>query len=155
MLTERIAIIILLCVIFTKAEEVSFSQDITSGSGTVFEQKCCEIGDHPFYSLDNAVLNIANDTVLKIIASNVVLNSKVSLKYLENVLIIGHATPTVSCNSIGTIMLSSCNNVAIKGINWENCGSRNKSFYPGGISFYNSSIITSQHCTFSSSMGLC
>jgi len=143
-------------VIFAKAQEsTSSSQDITSGSGIAFEQTvkpCCVVGENTFYSLDSAVHSIANNTMLKIITPNVILDSKVSLINLENISIIGHKIPTVNCKSMGAISLSSCNNVTIRGIKWENCGSSNKSSYPG-ISFYNSSILNIQQCTFYSSMG--
>ena len=42
--------------------------------------------------------------------------------------------------------------MAIKGINWENCGSSNESPYPV-LSFYKSSNVTIQNCAFYSAMG--
>ena len=159
MLTKRIILTFILSVVFTKAEEIpneTFSQDFASGSRTVVDlviKPCCMIGDHPFHSLDSAVHSLTNNTIIKIIEPNLVLNSKVRLENFESITISGHRTPTVMiCNGVGAISFSSCNNVTIKGINWENCGSCNESPYPG-IGFYKSSNLTILNCTFGSSMG--
>ena len=158
MLTERIVIFFILFVVFTKAEEISnetFPQDIASGSGTVVDQvikPCCVIGDRSFHSLASAVHTLINNSIIKIIEPSVVLNTNISLEKLENISVIGQGTPIVNCNSIGAISFFSCNNVTIKGINWENCGSIDGSSYPG-ISFYKSSNLTIQSCSFSSSAG--
>ena len=53
---------------------------------------------------------------IKIIRSNVVLNSKVTAENLENITIIGHGNSTVNCIGIGAINFISCNNVTIIGI---------------------------------------
>ena len=159
MCTKSVAIIIVVSVIFTKAEELisneTFPQDITiSGSESVFEQvikPCCLIGDHHFYSLDRALHSLTNDSIVKVIASIALLNSKVSIKNLENIAIVGHGTLTVSCSGIGAISFSFCNNVTIKDVVWENCGSSNKSTYPG-IGFHKSSNLTVQNCKFHSSI---
>jgi len=158
MLTEKVITIFILSVVFTKAEEISnktFSEEITSGSGTVVDQvfkPCCVNVNHPFYSLAGAICSLTNNSVIKIIKSNVVLDTKVSLENLENISIIGLETTTVNCNWIGAISLSSCSNVIIKGIEWEKCGSSNESYYPA-IRFYKSSNLTIHHCSFVSSAG--
>ena len=158
MLIERIVIIFILFVVFTKAEEISnetFPQDVASGSGTVVDQvikPCCVIGGRSFHSVASAVHTLINNSIIKIIEPGVVLNTNISLEKLENISVIGQGTPIVNCNSIGAISFFSCNNVTIKGINWENCGSIDGSSYPG-ISFYKSSNLTIQSCSFSSSAG--
>ena len=90
--------------------------------------------------------------MITISKSHVTLGTKISLENLENVSIIAHQASTVNCKGIGAIKLSSCNNVTIKGISWENCGSSSGSSYPG-ISFYRSSKLTIQNCKFYFSLG--
>ena len=58
----------------------------------------------------------------------------------------------MDCVNIGAIHFISCNNViTIRGVNWERCGSSNGLSYPG-ISFYKSSNVTIQNCSFNSSL---
>jgi len=158
MLAERITTIVILFAIIKNAEEISnetFSQEATSHSKISFDQvirPCCAVGDHSFTLLDSALNSSSNNTIIKIIELNVLLQSKISLENLENISIIGHGAPTVNCNRIGAIKFFSCNNVLITGINWENCGSSNESSYPG-LSFYKSYNVTIQNCSFYSSMG--
>ena len=158
MLTNWVVIVLLLSVDFTKADgtlDEAFSQDVTPGSGVEVDQiiePCCVIGDRFFNSLGSAIRSFTNNAIIKIVGSNTALDTNISLENLENVSIIGHKTPTVNCNGIGAIRFSYCNNVTIKDVNWENCGSSNESSYPG-LSFYKSSNVTIQNCVFYSSMG--
>ena len=75
-----------------------------------------------------------------------------SIENLVNVSVIGQRISTVNCSLTGAISFSSCNNVTIKSINGENCGSSNESSYPV-ISFYQSSNLNIHNCSFSSSTG--
>jgi len=158
MLAERITIIVIFVAIIKNAKEISnetFPQEATSRSKISFDQvirPCCVVGDHSFTLLDNALNSSSNNTIVKIIELNVLLQSKISLNNLENISIIGHGASTVNCNRIGAINLFYCNNVMITGINWENCGSSNESSLPV-LSFYQSHNITIQYCSFYSSMG--
>jgi len=158
MLTERIVIILILFVILRDSEEISngtFTQGSSSGSNTVFKQvigPCCAIENTCFHSLDSALHCLTNNTIINISNSHVTLSTKISLENLENVSIIAHKASTVNCKGIGAINMSSCNNVTINGISWENCGSSNGSSYPG-IDFYKSSNLIIQNCTFRSSLG--
>ncbi|XP_065914577.1 probable outer membrane protein pmp20 [Dysidea avara] len=157
MQTARIVSIFLLCVVFIKAEETinkTYSQEIASGSGTEYDQvaSCCVIGEAPFHSIDNAIRNLTNNITIKITESDVVLHTKVIVENLDNIAIIGHGNSTVNCIGIGAINFISCNNVTITGVDWERCGSSNEPSYPG-ISFYKSSNIIIQSCSFNSSTG--
>ena len=154
MLIERIAIFVTLFAVIKNAEEISnktISQEATSGPKTVENRPCCIIGNRSFHTMDSALYSFTNNATIKIIELKVVLNSKIFLENLNNVSIVGHKTPTVNCNWIGALRISSCNNVIIKGIIWKNCGYNNKLSYPG-LSFYKSSNITIQNCKFYSSM---
>ncbi|XP_065914541.1 probable outer membrane protein pmp20 [Dysidea avara] len=157
MQTARIVSIFLLCVVFIKAEETinkTYSQEIASGSGTEYDQvaSCCVIGEVPFHSIDSAIRNLTNNITIKITESDVVLHTKVIVENLDNIAIIGHGNSTVNCIGIGAINFISCNNVTITGVDWERCGSSNEPSYPG-ISFYKSSNIIIQSCSFNSSTG--
>ena len=164
MQTARIVSIFLLCVVFIKAEETinkTYSQEIASGSGTEYDQvgteydqvaSCCVIGEVPFRSIDSAIRNLTNNITIKITESDVVLHTKVIVENLDNIAIIGHGNSTVNCIGIGAINFISCNNVTITGVDWERCGSSNEPSYPG-ISFYKSSNIIIQSCSFNSSTG--
>ncbi|XP_065908930.1 probable outer membrane protein pmp6 [Dysidea avara] len=101
--------------------------------------------DHQFHSIFHALSNFTSNTIITVV-SDAVLSSIVVLENLESVAIIGQGNPTVNCNGVGEIKFVSCNNVIIKGVNWERCGS-NDSSYPG-MEFYNSSNILIQTCSF-------
>ena len=90
---------------------------------------------------------------IKIVGSNVVLDSKITVENLENIAIIGHGTSTVNCIGIGAINFISCNNVTITGIDWERCGLTSKEPSYPGIRFHKSSKIIIQSCSFNSSIG--
>ena len=160
MLTVRIAIVLLLSVVymFTRAKEIKFgatsSEDEFSSSGTKYDQvePCCVIRNHSFYSLDRAVNSLTNNTTIRIIGPEIIVSrSNVTVRHLENVAIIGDGISTVDCVNVGSIFFISCNNVTITGVNWERCGFSNKSSYPG-ISFYKSSNVIIQNCSFNSSL---
>ena len=103
---------------------------------------------------NNTVINITNDVVL--------LESIVQLKELNNVAIVGQSDTTVECNGSGVLNISSCNNVTIRGITWNTCGTymkiANDNFdllsinqYPG-ITFNQCSNILIHHCIFQKSL---
>ena len=108
------------------------------------------IGSQSFYSLDRAVSSLTNNATIRITGPNM-LKSNATVRHLDNVAIIGNGISTVDCVNIGAIHFISCNNVSITGVNWERCGSNNELSYPG-ISFYKSSNVTIQNCSFNYSL---
>jgi len=79
MLRDKVIIFVVLTIVKEISNE-AFSQDVASGSGmTVVDQvfkPCCVIGNRLFRSLTSAVFNLTNNSLIKIIESNVVLDKK-------------------------------------------------------------------------------
>ena len=84
------------------------------------------------------------------ITTDVTLSSIIPLIGLENIRIIGHDNPTVSCNNTGGIQFYHCHNCTIIGITWEKCGDINGS--KPAIELYNCSNMIIENCTFQHSM---
>jgi len=72
------------------------------------------------------------------------LPSTVTIHHLENIKIIGQGYPTVNCNGTGALKFVSCNNVTIRELNWDKCGSNNNST---GIEFHNSCNFFLENCS--------
>jgi len=113
-----------------------------------WDDPSCTIGNHFFSSIlsnltDNMVLHVPRDVLLSTI---------VTLEDLENVMILGKNNPVINCGGIGALHFISCNNLTIKGINWEMCGSNNISTYPA-LNVYNSSNIVIQCSSFQNLAG--
>ena len=82
------------------------------------------------------------------------LSSVALLNNLENISIVGHNNPTISCNNNnngGGLHLVSCHNCTIDGITWDGCGTKFKNAPVFKIE--NSSSIKIQNCTFKNSIG--
>ncbi|XP_065914557.1 probable outer membrane protein pmp6 [Dysidea avara] len=99
--------IFLLSVVFTKADEIT---------NEIYSQKVAVPGSQTGY---DQCSRLTNNMTIKIVGSNVVLDSKITVENLDNIAIIGHGTSTVNCIGIGAINFISCNNVTITGIDWE------------------------------------
>ena len=123
---------------------------------SVLRPVCCRgeihLGNCTCDSFIDALDHLGNNTFINVTARNIELSSIVSLKSLEFIAIIGHNNPTVKCTNGGGIHFSSCHNCTIEGITWLGCGTAGKQAQPA-ISFYNSSNITIQDCTFQHSPG--
>ena len=85
----------------------------------------------------NGVVSILEDTQLL---------SIVPLQNLQNILIIGHDNPTVTCDNAGGIHLENCHNCTIMGITWEKCGNKNNS--KPAIKLCHSSNVIIKNCMF-------
>ena len=109
---------------------------------------CCltENHDQCVQCFNAAITNITSNSIVTV-TEGTVLSLKVKLEGLDNITIIGQGNSTVSCNGIGAIKFVSCNNVTIRDIHWEKCGSNNESTYPG-IEFHSSSNIVILNCSF-------
>ena len=97
---------------------------------------------HKFDTLiNNGVINIVKDVkVLSIML----------LRNLQNILIIGHGSPTINCDGVGGVYFENCYNCTVTGITWDKCGSNNGS--KPAIEIYNSSHVMIQNCTFQHSI---
>jgi len=120
-------------------------KDAVSSLGS--EASCCKSArNYSSYSIVDALNIVTNDTIINV-STDDVLFLNVTLKGVSNIAIVGKGNPTVNCNDMGSLKFVSCNNVTIKGINWERCGS----FSNPGIEFYDASNIAIRHCSFSHS----
>ena len=142
--------------------------DVNSGNGedngTVSQAKpCMEYSSMMYvcYSFQAALKLLDNNTVINITTEVVLLESIVQMKELNNIAIVGQGRTTVECNGSGVLNCSSCNNVTIRGITWNNCGTyveiANNNFdrlsvyhYPG-LTFSKCSNIFVHNCTFQNS----
>ena len=113
------------------------------------------------HSFQDALDILENNTVINITTDVVLLESIVQLKELNNITIMGQSNTTVECNGSGVLNCSSCNNVTIRGITWNNCGTYMETFnndfdlvsinYYPVITFNQCSNIFIHHCTFQNS----
>ena len=134
-------------IIINSANEIATSPDKEIDKN---DPPCCTARNQFFHSIVDVLSNVTSNAIVNL-AGYVMLSSNVILNNLENVTISGQGNSTVNCNGIGAVKFVSCNNVTIKGVNWERCGS-NESTYPG-MEFYNSSDIVIQNCFFHHSTG--
>ena len=72
---------------------------------------------------------------------------------VNDVVITGSNNPTVYCTNSSGVRFVSSGNVTIEGITWQGCGYNNSDGFSPAISFYNSSEVTVQSCTFNDSAG--
>ena len=112
-------------------------------------------------SFQAALKIIKNNTIINITTDVVFLQSIVHLSELNNIAIVGQNSTTVECNNSGVLNCSSCNNITVRGITWNKCGTYknivNTEFdqlstylYPG-IVFSRSTNLLIQHCVFQNS----
>ena len=116
---------------------------------------------HVCPSFQAALENLDNNTVVNITTSMVMLLSIVNFGHLNNIAVFGQNT-TVECNNSGALHFSSCNNISIRGIIWNRCGTnmeiKSDDFgfmstyhhYPG-ITFSKCSNVFIQHSVFQNS----
>ena len=86
---------------------------------------CCVYGNCSCNSLDHALADLVSNVLINI-TTNVVLSLFIGTSNLENVSIIGHNNPTVSCTHAGGIRLKFCHNCIIQHITWDGCGAKFK-----------------------------
>ena len=155
-----IAAVLLMC-LFSQIEGAlsdnsqNRSDDFVSGTGDLNEREqdeprpfCCVSGNFTFHSITDILNNISSNNTIVNITTDVELSSIVTLKGLENIMIIGHRNPVVKCNDVGAVKFISCKNITIEGIQWKGCGSKD---YPG-IELYNSSSnVSFERCSFNNS----
>ena len=110
-----------------------------------------------------AALEILDDnTVVNISTNMVVLQSIVNVSHLNNIAVFGQSTTTVECRNNGALNFSSCNNISVRGIVWNQCGTymeiKSDDFgimstyhYHAGIAFSKCSNVFIQDCAFQNS----
>ena len=135
------------------SEPFSDDGDTVTNSGDGSSLQCCMHGKCFCHSLDDALDNLTSNVLLNI-TTDVILSLIINLSNIENVSIIGHNNPTVSCKDVGGIHFTFCNNCIIQGITWDGCGTVNidNDTVPG-LKLSYSSNITIQNCSFQHSIG--
>ena len=123
---------------------------LTNGEGN---GTCCVYGNCSCSSLDHALANLTNDTLINI-TTDVKLSSLVRVSNLENVSLIGYNNPTVYCTVFGGIHLNFCCNCIFQGIVLDGCGNQSIDYHTEpGLKLSNSSNVTINNCSFQHSKG--
>ena len=109
---------------------------------------CCVYGNCSCNSLDHALANLASNVLINI-TTDVMLSLLIKASNLENVSIVGHNNPTVSCTHDGGIHFNLCHNCIIQDITWDGCGTKTKA----AIKVNDCSNIVIENCSFQYSKG--
>ena len=138
--------------------DVNYNSEISGGDQNVFRYEDASLtsymdsnSDHGSFvnEFSHKLDSLTSSGVLSITV-DVMLQSIVELRDLQNISIIGHNNPTINCNNSGGIYFEHCHNCTISGITWEKCGNTNGS--KPAIELYDSSEIIIQNCTFKHSV---
>ena len=109
---------------------------------------CCINGTCPCGSLYEALYYVENNTIINITSSVVTLHNVTTMVNLDNIKIIGNKV-TIACNNSGSLECSSCSDIEIKGITWDQCGNPNLSLTSlRSLRFEYASNISIMECTF-------
>ena len=139
-------------------DDVNCNSEISGGGQNVFHYEDASLtsytnsdSDHGSFvnEFSHELDSLTSSGVLSI-TMDVMLQSIVELRGLQNISIIGHNNPTINCNNSGGIYFEHCHNCTITGITWEKCGNTNGS--KPAIELYDSSEIIIQNCTFKHSV---
>jgi len=98
-----------------------------------------------YFSLEEALRDLDNDTFVNVSTSVAMLPSSVSISNLHNITIYGHDYPAVDCNYTGSFVCKACNDIVINNIKWNRCGLVNSY---SGLRFENHTNLTIQFSTF-------
>ena len=114
---------------------------------------CCVYGNCSCNSLDHALAHLTNNVLINI-TTNVTLSSLLKVSDLQNISVIGYNNPTVNCKNIGGLQFTLCHNCTIRGITWDECGTKiNDTYAKPGLKFSYSSNIAIHDCIFQHSIG--
>ena len=127
--------------------DCSHGKHFTSGEGDS-SFICCAYNDHSCNSLDYALANLTSNVLINI-TTDVTLSALIKMSNLENVSIVGHNSPTVSCENGGGIHFKFCHNCIIEEITWNGCGTDTEA----GIKLDDSFNIVIKNCSFQYSRG--
>ena len=130
------------------SKSISDDEDFFTGGDGNSSVMCCVYGKSTCNSFYHALANLTSNVLINVI-TDVTLSSLINAPNLENVSIIGHNNPTVSCKKTGGLHCNICHNCIIKDITWDGCGSETES----GIKLGDSSITVIINCSFQYSKG--
>ena len=131
-----------------------FSEDFITSGEDDNSHICCVYGNCSCSSLDHALANLTSNVLINI-TTNVTLASIIKVSNVENVTIIGHNNPILSCKDFSGIHLTFCHNCFIQGITWDGCGREKMMMIDTepGLKLCNSSNIKITDCIFQHSKG--
>ena len=114
---------------------------------------CCVFGNCSCNSIDLALAHLTSNVLINI-TTDVMLSSIIKVSPIENVSLVGHNNPIVSCKN-GGIHLTFCHNCVIQGITWNECGTKNIDNHhtEPALKLYNASNVTIHNCSFLHSVG--
>ena len=130
---------------FTVAEDTAITEDTPCNVSCIQKVDCslhCALQEANSHS--NVIINIT---------TNVTLSSVIPLTKLNNIMIVGHNNPTVTCNNTGALQFESCSNLVMEGINWEGCGTANSIYTSPALDIKNCSAAKIRNCSFKFSTG--
>ena len=141
---------VLICLIILTSQCVCVHSkviNINSNNGND-STECCVNGTYACSSLYTALLNITNNTTIKITSKSVALHNTTTMGSgkLTNITITG-SNVTIMCNNSGSVYCESCDHVRIEGITWDSCGDPNGTNI-AGVTFNGTSNISLVNCTF-------
>ena len=107
--------------------------------------KCCVDGKCPCSSLEMALVNVNNNTLINITSAMVRLSVQTNISHGSMIGITGSNHTVIDCNNTGGILFYDCGEIDIFGITWHQCGTK------GAISLDHSHDISVENCNFQSS----
>ena len=120
---------------------------IISDEGNITTE-CCIDGKCPCSSLEIALQNVNNKTLINITSAKETLPVQINITYISVIGIAGSNGTVIDCNNTGGVLFLNCGEIDVFGITWYQCGN-NK--LHGAISLDHSHNISITYCTFQSS----
>ena len=132
---------------YTFAYQV-YNKTITINNEGDNTNKCCVDGECPCSSLEMALVNVNNNTLINITSAMVGLSVQTNINYGSMIGITGSNYTVIDCNNTGGILFYNCGEIDIFGITWYQCGTNE---LLGAISLDHSYNISVENCKFQSS----
>ena len=110
--------------------------------------ECCVSGNCPCSSLEIALQNVNDSTLINITSSKAALSVQINIMHVSMVTIKGNSNTAIDCNNTGGVLFSNCEGINIIGITWYQCGNK---MLQGAISLDHSHSVLVRNCKFQSS----
>ena len=110
--------------------------------------ECCICGECPCLSLEIALQNFDNSTLINITSVSIELLKQINITNRSLIGIAGSNSTIINCNNTGGLLFISCEGIDIIGIIWHQCGHED---LQGAISLSHSHEISIKNCKFQNS----
>ena len=110
--------------------------------------ECCVEAKCSCSSLEIALQNVNNGTLINITSAKEALLVQINITYVSMIGIAGSNRTVIDCNSTGGVLYLNCEKIDVFGITWYQCGNNE---LHGAISLDHSHDISITDCTFQSS----